>query len=75
MTQMNLPTKQKQTHRHREQTCGCQGEGGGGGMEWEFRISRCKLLYIEWINNKVLLYSTGNCIQYPGINHDGKQYF
>ena len=44
-----------------------KGEGGGGGMHWEFGISRCKLLYIEWINNKVLLYSTGNYIQYPII--------
>ena len=49
-----------------------KGEGGGGGMEWEFGISRCKLLYIECINNKVLLYSTGNYIQYPIINHNGK---
>ena len=37
-------------------------EGVGGGMEWEVGTSRCKLLYIEWINNKVLLYSTENCI-------------
>ena len=43
-------------------------------MDWEFGISRCKLLYIEWINNKVLLYSTGNYIQYPVINHNGKEY-
>ena len=50
---MNLPTKQKQTHRHREQTCGCQG--GEGGMDWEFGVSRGKLLHLEWINNKVLL--------------------
>ena len=63
MTQMNLSTKQKQTHRHREQTCGCQ-EGGGcrRRKDWEFGISRCKLLYIEWINNKVLLYSTQGTI-------------
>ena len=27
-------------------------------MCWEFWISRCKLPYIEWINNKVLLYRT-----------------
>ena len=67
MTQMNLSTKQ--THRHREQTCGCQVRGG---LDWGFGISRCKLLYIEWINNKVLLYSTGNYIQYPVINHNGK---
>ena len=51
-----------------------EGEGGGGGMDWEFGISRCKLLYIGWINNKVLLYSTGNHIQYPVINHNGKEY-
>ena len=71
---MNLSTKQKQTHRHREQTCGCQGGGGQGRKDWEFGISRCKLLYIGWINNKVLLYSTGNYIQYPVINHNGKEY-
>ena len=45
-----------------------------GEMDWEFGISRCKLLYIEWKNNRVLLYSKGNYIQYPVINHDGKQY-
>ena len=75
MTQMNLSMKQKQTHRHREQTCGCQGERGrGGGMDWEFGVSRCKLLHIEWIHNNVLLYSTGNYIQYPEINNNGKEY-
>ena len=34
--------------------------------------SRCKLLHIEWVNNKVLLYSTWSYIQYPEINHNGK---
>ena len=34
----------------------------GGGKDWEFGISRCKLLYIGWINHKVLLYNTGNYI-------------
>ena len=43
-------------------------------MEREPGISRHKLLYIEWISNKVLLYSTGNAIQYPVINHKGKEY-
>ena len=51
-----------------------RGRGGGGGKDWEFGISRCKLLYIEWIKNKVLLYSTGNHIQYPVINRNGKEY-
>ena len=48
--------------------------GREGEMHWEFGISRCKLSYIEWINNKVLLYSIGNYIQYPAINHNGKEY-
>ena len=75
MTQMNLCTKQKQTHRHRQQTCGCQGASGdGGGIDQKFGISRCKLLYVGWINNKVLLYSTGNYIQYPVTNHNGEEY-
>ena len=47
---------------------------GREGKEWAFGISRDKLLYIEWINNKVLLYSTENYIQYPVINHSGKEY-
>ena len=51
-----------------------RGRGGGGGTEWEFGISRCKLLYTEWIDKKVLLYSTGNYIQYPVINHNAKEY-
>ena len=49
-------------------------KGGGEGMDREFGISRCKLLYREWINNKVLLYSTGNYVQYPVINYIGKEY-
>ena len=51
-----------------------KGGLGRGGKDWEFGISRGKLLYIGRINNKVLLYSTGNYIQYPGINHNGKEY-
>ena len=77
MTQMNLSMKQKQNHGHREQTGVCQGRwqgGGGRGMDWEFGISRCKLLHIGWVNNKVLLYSIGNYIQCTGINHNGKEY-
>ena len=41
-------------------------------MDWESGVSRCELVYREWIN-KVLLYSTGNYIQYPVINHNGKE--
>ena len=43
-------------------------------MDWEFGIIRCKLLYIGRINNKGLVCSTGKYIQYPLINHNGKEY-
>ena len=29
--------------------------GVGKGIHWEFGIGKCKLLYLESINNKVLL--------------------
>ena len=60
---MTLFIKQKQTHK--EQTCDCQRGGRGEvRMDWKFGLSRQKLLCIGWINNKVLLYSTGDYIQY-----------
>ena len=43
-------------------------------MDWESGVSRCKLLYRKWINDKVLPYSTGDYIQYLVINHNGKEY-
>ena len=30
-------------------------------MDGEFGIDGCKLSYLEWIGNGVLLYFTGNC--------------
>ena len=59
---MDLSTEQKQTHGCGEQTCGCQGGVGGSGMNWEFGVSRCKLLHLECISNEILLYRTGNFI-------------
>ena len=71
MTQASLCTRQKQTYR--EQTCRCQG-GGGVWEGWRgFGVSRCALVYIEWINNKILLDSTENYTQYPVISHNGKE--
>ena len=51
-----------------------KGERCGEGIDWEFGISRCKLVYIKWRNNKVLLYNTGNCICYPMINQNAQEY-
>ena len=32
------------------------------------------ILEIGWVNNKILLYSTGNYTQYPVTHHKGKEY-
>ena len=37
-------------------------------------MSRYTLLHIRKRNNKVLLYSTGNSIQYPLKNHNVEEY-
>ena len=51
-----------------------KGKEGERGMDGEFGVSRCKLLHLERIDNKVLLYSTGNYIQFPWIVHGGQEY-
>ena len=51
-----------------------KGKGRGSGVDWEFEVSRCKILHLEWMRKEILLYSTGNYIPSLGINHDGKQY-
>ena len=45
----------KQIHIENRLVIG-KGDGVGGGMNEEFQLSRCKLLYVEWLDNKVLLY-------------------
>ena len=45
----------------------------GGGINQEFEINRYTLPYTEWIDNKILLYSTGNHIQYLIINYKEKK--
>ena len=47
---MNLSIEKKQTHGHGEQTCGCWG--GERGVDWEFLVSRCKLLHLEWMDKQ-----------------------
>ena len=37
-----------------------KGEWGRRRMDWEFGISRCKLVYTEWKSNKVLQESAGH---------------
>ena len=35
------------------------------GMYWGLGVGRCKLMHLSWINNKTLMDSTENYIQYP----------
>ena len=63
-------TKEKQTHRHRERLVVAKREGQGW-EDGEFGISRCELLEAGWVH-KALLYSSGNYIQHPETNHNGK---
>ena len=62
-------SKHKQILRQREQT-----RLPRNGIDWGVGVSSCKLLHLEWINNKVLLYSTGSYVQSLRIDHDGKEY-
>ena len=51
-----------------------RSERGAGVINKEFGINRYTLLYIKQINNKDLLHSTGNYIQYLIINYNGKEF-
>ena len=58
---MNLFTKQKQTHRLIEnKLMVTREEGWGEGIVREFGIDMYTLVYLRWITNEDLLYSTGN---------------
>ena len=60
---MNLSSKQEQSHGHREQICGCQG-GGWKGDRWTGGLGLVDAsYYLDWVNNEVLLHSTGNYTQ------------
>jgi len=55
---MNVLTKQKETHRLRNRTYGCWE-----GRDREFGTVVYTLLYLKWITNRYLLYSTWNFAQ------------
>ena len=61
MAQMNLSTEKKIMDMENRTVVSKRG-GGGSGLDWEFGVSRCKLLYLEWLSNEILLYGMGNCI-------------
>ena len=69
---MNLQNRKRLTKK--TNLCIPKEKWGKGGVNQEFGISIYKLLYIKYINNKVLLYSIGNYIKYTSINCNGKEY-
>ena len=48
-----------------------------GRKGWSGRLgfARCRFLYAQCMNNKVLLCSTENYVQYATIKNNGKEYF
>ena len=75
MVQMNLHTNRNRlTDIENRLIMVAKGEGGGSGMDREFGIGRWKLLYLEWISNEILLYSTGDYIQSLVVEYDRRKY-
>ena len=70
---VKLSTKQKLTDRENRLVV-AKGGGRGSRMDWQFGVSRCKQLHLVWVDNEILLFSTGNYIQSPGISHNGKEF-
>ena len=56
------PQHDTQSHHLKTQVTGLLKRRKRQGTDWEFGISRCQLLHIRWMNNKVLLKNTGNYI-------------
>ena len=52
-----LKTYSKFSNTLFKERAGCQGRGSG--MDWEFAISRYKLLYLEWISNRFCCIAQG----------------
>ena len=57
MAQMSLSTEKK--HMDLENKLVVARGVGVSGIDWEIAINRCKILPLEWISNKILLYTTG----------------
>ena len=68
---MNLVAEQKRFTDIENKLMVTKRKEGWEGINQKFGMN--KLLYIKQIKNGVLLYSTGSYIQYPVINHNGKE--
>ena len=55
---MNLSTEKKQTPWTWSTDMWLRR--GGSGIDWEFGVSKYKLLHLKWILSEIWLYNTGN---------------
>ena len=67
MMQMNLLQTRNRFTNLENKLMVTKGERSGGGINWEFGIDIYTLLYLKWITNKDLLYSTRCYAQYSVI--------
>ena len=58
---MNLSTEKKIMGLENRLVAAREGEGGSG-RDGELGINGCKLLFLEWIYNEILLCSTENYV-------------
>ena len=49
----NEPVCETETDSQRTDLQLPMGRRGGRRMDWEFGVDKCKLLHLEWIDNKV----------------------
>ena len=70
MIQMNLFIKQKETDLENKLMVAREKEWGEGIFK-EFGVDMYPLLYLKWITNKVLLYSTENSA--PHLMQPGRE--
>ena len=47
--------------------------GEGEGWTGSLGLVEANLLHLEWVNHVFLMYRTGNYIQDPVINHNGRE--
>ena len=73
MIQMNYVQNRNRPTDIEDKLMVTKGERGWGEINQEFGINRYTLLYIKQINNKDLLYSTGNYTQCFVISYKGKE--
>ena len=62
--------KHKQTHIEKRLVVAVTGRDSGGGIDWEFGVTKCKLLHIDITES--LCYTPGTnttlCINYTSVN-------